>query len=435
MSESPLRWVYDEASRCNRCGYCQPTCPTFSLTHVERNVARGRNNLVRAVYEGRMPLNRDVKSAIFGCLMCAACVSNCHPEVRTDHIVAAARAAYYEHFGRPAIQQVIFERLLPNPGALGRLLSLARLGKNSGLSGLARVLRILGWYGKSIATAEALVPRIPRRFLREVVRVESPSSSQQKPRVAYFVGCAINFALPHVGSATLRVLQDAKCTVTLLDNLCCGLPPYAYGDIESAQKLARHNLDVMAKVDADVVISECASCVSFLKEYPHLLSGDAPYEELAHTIAARVQDATQFLRTLPMKPTPEAERISVTYHDPCHLSHHLRERNAPRQLLRSLPGVDFVELPESDWCCGGAGSYNITHPDVSEAILARKMANVARTGAQVLTTACPSCLMQLSYGVRRHKLNVRVMHVVELVAAKTMGQSNGPEVPACVSTQ
>ncbi len=423
MSLSVLHEVYDEASRCNRCGYCQPTCPTYSLTHLERNVARGRNNLVRALFEGRMPLNRDVKASIFGCLMCDACVSNCHPEVRTDRIVAAARAAYYERFGRPAIQRVIFQRLLPNPETLGRLIALARLGKNSGLSGLVRVLRILGWYGKSVATAEALLPRIPRQFLRDLVDSEQELSPRAGPRVAYFVGCAINFALPQVGCATLGLLRQAGGNVAVLDNLCCGLPPYACGDIDSARRLARHNLDVLAKVDAEVVLSECASCASFLKEYPHLLAGDGKHAELAERLAARVKDATQYLRTLALEPLSASEAVRVTYHDPCHLSHHLKERNAPRQLLRSLPGVEFVELPESDWCCGGAGSYNITHPDTSEAILARKMANVAKTGAQVLTTACPSCVLQLSYGARRHKLNVRVMHVVELAATKTVASN------------
>ncbi len=193
MSIAALQEAYDEASRCNRCGYCQPTCPTYSLTQVERDVARGRNSLVRAVMENRLTMNREVKSAIFRCLMCGACVSNCHPEVRTDQIVAAARAAYYARFGRPAIQELIFRRLLPQPEVLGRLIAVARLGKNTGLSRLVQVLRFLGWYGKSLATAEALLPCIPRRFLRDIAEEELRSThAAGSVRVAYFVGCAIN---------------------------------------------------------------------------------------------------------------------------------------------------------------------------------------------------------------------------------------------------
>ncbi|MBC7187542.1 MAG: (Fe-S)-binding protein [Calditrichaeota bacterium] len=420
MSIDLLREVYDEASRCNRCGYCQPTCPTYSLTYLERDVARGRNNLVRALYENRHRMDRQVKSAIFRCLMCDACVTNCHPEVRTDQIIAAARAAYYAQFGRPALQQVIFQRLLPNPAVLGRLIALARLGKNTGLSGLVRVLRILGWYGRSVATAEALVPRIPRHFLRDMPEAQADlAQGRDGLRVAYFVGCAINFAMPQVGLATLKLLRSTGCAVTVLDNVCCGLPAYAYGDLESARSLARRNLEAIAEIEADVVLTECASCTSFLKEYPHLFAADAQAQARAEAVAARVKDATQFLATTELS-FQKTGSIRVTFHDPCHLSHYLRERNAPRQVLSSLPGVEFVELPEADWCCGGAGSYNITHPETSEQILDRKMANVRKTGAQVLATACPSCLMQLAYGVRRHKLDVQVKHVVELVADRIL---------------
>ncbi len=206
--------------------------------------------------------------------------------------------------------------------------------------------------------------------------------------------------------------------MTVLDNVCCGLPPYAYGDLESARALARRNLDAMARLGADVVVSECASCTSFLKEYPHLLASDSAYHAQAEDMARRVKDATQFLATVQLPSLSDNGQLRVTYHDPCHLSHYLRERSAPRQVLKSLPGVEFVELPEADWCCGGAGSYNITHPDASERILDRKMGNVSKTGAKVLTTACPSCVLQLSSGVRRHKLEVEVKHVVELVAER-----------------
>lgn len=419
MSLAALQDAYDEASRCNRCGYCQPTCPTYSLTQLERDVARGRNSLVRAVAENRLTMNREVKSAIFRCLMCGACVTNCHPEVRTDQIVAAARAAYYARFGRPVIQQLIFQRLLPQPEVLGRLIAVARLGKNTGLSGLVQVLRFLGWYGKSVATAEALLPRIPRRFLRDIADEELGSThTAGQLRVAYFVGCAINFALPRVGLATLRLLQSAGCRVTVLNNVCCGLPPYAYGDLESARALAKRNLDAIATLSADVIVSECASCTSFIKEYPHVLASDSTYHAQAEDIAHHVKDATQLLATLRFPCSADHGQLRVTYHDPCHLSHYLRERSAPRQVLKSLPGVEFVELPEADWCCGGAGSYNITHPDASERILDRKIGNVGKTGAQVLTTACPSCMLQLSSGVRRHKLQVEVKHVVELVAER-----------------
>ncbi len=405
--------MYDESVRCNRCGYCKNTCPTYVFTNRENQVARGRNNYVRALNEGLLELDAGAKSLIFECLMCDACVLSCHPSVKTDKIVAAARAAYYEKFGRPLIQQFIFNTLLWDEKKLARLLKLAALGKNTGLSGLVRVLRILGWYGKTIATAESLMPRVPRRFFREMERTCEVSGGGTL-KVAYFVGCAINFVMPHIGAATLQVLRERGITVEILDNMCCGLPPYAYGDLNNARAFARKNLDCMRNSDPDIILTDCASCASFLKEYPELLESDREYADLAGKMAAKIREVTQFL-----EPNSNEEAglngVKVTYHDPCHLNHYMRESNAPRALLKNLSGIEFVELPESDWCCGGAGSYNISHVDMSEKILDRKMDNVEKTGAEILTTACPSCVMQLSYGVRRRKLDVEVKHVVELL--------------------
>ena len=417
-----LSQVYDQVAQCSRCGFCQPTCLTYLISGKEGEVARGRNQLVRAIIEGRMELTKDMKEPLFQCLMCNACYTNCFPKIKTDRVIAQARHALIRNFGQPILQRFIFQSLLRRPEALGRYIKLAGFGKRSGLSGMVQALRLLGWYGKNIANAEGLLASIPNSFLRE--RISGLNLQPEKPRgkLAYFVGCGINFAHPEVGLATLELMLLRGFSVEVLANYCCGLPAYAYGDLDSVQWFAKENLSILAATDADYIITDCASCTSFLKEYAELLS-TSEFSTTAEHVTKKIMDVTQWLHE-----TEDTARYlssngneQITYHDPCHLAHHLNQRQAPRQVLGNLPSVDYVPLPEADFCCGGAGSYNIAHYDLSMQILDRKMQNVASTGADVLATACPACLIQLDYGVRRQHLPVKVKHVTQIVREHSVG--------------
>jgi glycolate oxidase iron-sulfur subunit len=199
----------------------------------------------------------------------------------------------------------------------------------------------------------------------------------------------------------------------LAENVCCGLPPYSYGDLEAAAGLARTNL--AALTDDGPILTECGSCSSFLKEYPRLFPEGTPERARAEAMAARVQDATEFLMKVEL---PELRPVSavVTYHDPCHLSRYQKLTREPRELLKRIPGIEYRELPEGDWCCGGAGSYSLTHHDKAVQILERKMRNVRATGAGILVTACPACMMQLRYGASRFGLPVEVLHLSQVLA-------------------
>ena len=430
MSEELL--VDNELLRCNRCGYCMSTCPTYQASLSEASVARGRLALVQALRDGNLEELPELREPFFDCLLCGACTESCFSAVKTDEVMVRARQQFHARHGQPLAQRAAF-RLLRRPARLTTLMRALGLGKRSGVSRLFRRLGLLRWVSASLEHAEGLVDTLPVRFLRDrlvgmgfrpqrregrrlLVLPRDPRARQVGPRVTYFIGCGTNFQTPRAGEAALRLLALAGCEVVVPEHWCCGLPPYSYGDLDTARELARHNLAALRAADGAYLVTDCGSCSRFLKRYAELLGPDDPEAEAARELAARARDFTELLADLPLPDPVRPLGGRVTYHDPCHLGRGQGLREAPRALLRAAVGEAYVELPEADWCCGGAGSYSLTHPELSGAILARKMENLRATQAAVLTTACPSCLLQLGWGVREADLPVRVCHVAELLA-------------------
>lgn len=408
--------AYEESIRCIRCGYCQPTCPTYAVTGIEHSVARGRNFLARLIYEDEIELTKNYKNPIFECLLCGACNTNCAPVVKTQQIMMAARQKYIEKQGQPPLQKFVFRELLPNPGRMTRLMKLISFGKRSGISGLAQALRVFGWIGKDIANLEALVKSFPKKFFRERLNEIKFEQQDRQMKIGYFVGCGINYAFPDVGMATSNLLLKNKFSVEVLNNFCCGLPASGYGDIDAAKALAQKNIAVIEKSGCDIVISDCGSCSSFLTDYSHLLQDDDEWAQRAEVVSSKIMDINVFLTKFKLQTGfKSSTSISVTYHDPCHLSHYMKISSEPRELIKNIEGISFQELKESDWCCGGAGTYNIAHYDLSMKILQRKMNNLENSQAEVLLSSCPGCLVQLSYGVRSFNVPANVKHIVQIL--------------------
>lgn len=413
-------FVESELSRCNRCGYCMQSCPVYRTLRFEAQTARARNETVRRILRGESGITKGMIGPFFDCLLCGACTNDCFGRVQTKELMVRAREAYRAEYGEPMVQRYIFRKLLTDPRRLSMIVRAASVGKNSGLSGIARRLGLLRWLSPSLEAADRLVSAIPRVFLRDNLRhlgfheVEESGvrlmrlepDKRTRLDVVYFVGCATNFELPHIGEATIRLLSSAGCRITIAPNYCCGLPPYSYGDIESSQILIRMNAELLGALDCDVVATECGSCSGFLKEYGRLM----PDSSEACTLSAKTKDVTQLLADLSL-PKPVATGGTVTYHDPCHLGRHQGITEAPRRLLVDSAGMKLMEMAESNWCCGGAGSYNLSHPELSEEILARKIARISETGAETVCTACPACIIQISSGIGRP-----VRHVVEVLA-------------------
>ena len=231
----------------------------------------------------------------------------------------------------------------------------------------------------------------------------------------YFVGCGVDIIQQDAGRATIEILKKIGKSVMLLDNCCCGLPAWTYGDLEVAKKLAEKNLITLSAGNFDVIVTDCSSCASFLKKYPVIFKDDDQKHQMAKNIFPRLKDMVELLYSNLDTWAVKNEHLIVTYHDPCHGSRGQGLVKEPREILKKIPGIEYRELPEADWCCGGAGSYALTHYDLSRSVLDRKMDNLKKTEADVLVTSCPACMIQLSYGIRKHGLKTKVRHISELI--------------------
>jgi glycolate oxidase iron-sulfur subunit len=409
---------YDAIAQCNRCGFCQAACPIFRSTGHESGVARGRLALLRAVIEGRLGFGPEIEEPLYDCLLCGACTSNCFPAIPTSDLVIRAREEYLEKVGRKSAHRLLFERLLPYPRRLHLAARAAALGKNSGASRLARALGLLRIFGRDFARAEGILERLPPRPLRARLAPGSYAGRGDTLRIAYFVGCGVDIVSQPAGEATFALLRRHAKTVEILDNNCCGLPAWSYGDLEAARNLASRNLPQIAAGKFDAVVTDCSSCAAFIKKYPQLFTEGSALHAAAGEVAAKARDVSEWLAAEVVPITTAQRGRRLTFHDPCHAARGQGLVRQPRELLRRLPGAEFVELPEADWCCGGAGSYAVSHYDLAMQVLDRKMENLKKTGADVLVTTCPACMIQLSYGVRRHGLKVDVRHVTEVIGER-----------------
>ncbi len=413
MTATPLKKsIQDELAKCNRCGFCLVACPVYQATGIEAKAPRGRNFLARAIVDQGLPWSNDTKESFFQCLGCRACVEHCFPAVETNELMVSMRSDYHARFGRPWLQKFLFRNLLPNPEKLAKAIKRAPLLK-SGAS-LVRSLGFLPWFRWEILKAMDLLPSIPAQTLRERWKAQ-PSKGTGK-RVAYFGGCAFNFVLPDIGRATLRLLAENGCQVSWPEHVCCGLPAYGHGDLEGARIMARKNLESFKDKDVDAIVTECASCSSFLKEYPKLFGEDPQYQELAQKFRGKVRDVSEFLS--PLDPSFPKSSFSgkATFHDPCHLNRFQKIKAQPRGLLKKVKGLTLVEMPEADGCCGGGSGLNLSDYDLSMKILKRKMENVRKSQADVLVTSCPGCYLQLRHGAKKNGLALEVRYLTEVLA-------------------
>jgi glycolate oxidase iron-sulfur subunit len=276
-------------------------------------------------------------------------------------------------------------------------------------------LGLLRIFGHDFSRAEEIIEKLPPLPFRDRFKPGVYEGSGETLRVGYFVGCGVDVIQQEAGEATLQLLKKLAKSVTILNNCCCGLPAYSYGDIAAAKKLAGKNLDILASDEFDVIVTDCSSCASFLKKYPEIFADDGRRQQ-AEKVASRFKDMVELI--VPSEPvTISAENpVVATYHDPCHASRGQGLTKEPREILKNIEGIEYREMPEADWCCGGAGSYALSHYDLSQKVLDRKMENLKKTDADLLVTSCPACMIQLSYGVRRHELKTRVCHISQVVA-------------------
>jgi glycolate oxidase iron-sulfur subunit len=307
------------------------------------------------------------------------------------------------------MRRFVFEYLLPSRALLaaaGTALHLYRV------SGLQRVVRSTGILGARLGQIERLTPQAERPFFNRNIGSVFPANGERKYRVAFLAGCIANISFARLNEATVRVLQNNGCEVSIpADQTCCGALHVHAGLREQARWLARRNIEALMDRRFDAIITNSAGCGSTLKEYDELLENDAQ----ARRFAALVKDVNEFLASIEWNRKMRELPITITYQDSCHLAHGQRVRSAPRQLLKSVPGLALKEMQMPDLCCGSAGIYNVLHTDMSMALLEKKMQAINATGADRIVTANPGCMLQLRAGVQRHGRGQRVSHVVEVL--------------------
>jgi glycolate oxidase iron-sulfur subunit len=408
----------DVYNRCVRCGLCLPTCPTYLETLVETSGPRGRIALIKAVAEGRL----DVTSPGFvhqmsECLDCRACEAVCPSGVAYGRLLEPARTQVQRATAarQPlrVLRSLLLDRVFASMGLLRFLAALLRFAQRSGLARLARaagITRLLG-----LQAAERLEPPMSERFF--VPRDQRWAAEGKRKATAFIhAGCVMHVAFAHVDEATVRVLQKAGCDVVAPSGQgCCGAINVHAGDMARGRQLAKRNIEAFERSGADVYVVNAAGCGSALKEYAHLFADDPDWKDRAAAFSARVRDVTEWLDEVGISPELGRLERTVTYQEPCHLVHAQRIALAPRRLLARIPGLRLREMPESSLCCGSAGIYNLTEPEMAGRLGRRKVQNIVSVEPEIVVTANPGCAMQVRAALREAGREIPVKHVVELL--------------------
>jgi glycolate oxidase iron-sulfur subunit len=410
---------------CVHCGFCLPTCPTYVLWGEEMDSPRGRIYLMEIGRQGEA-MNDEMVRHFDQCLGCMACVTACPSGVQYGKLIEATRQQVERRYPRSrrdrAFRALIF-RLFPYPRRLRLLRGPLRLYQRSHLGTLARRAGLLDRLPKRLSAMERLTPALGRL---EPVPEVTPATGTRRRRVGMLTGCVQRVFFPEVNAATARVLAADGCEVVApAGQGCCGALSLHAGREAEAQSFARAAIDTFDAAGVDQVVVNAAGCGSAMKEYGHLLRDDPAYAERAKAFSERVRDLSELLVELgpvaPRHPLP----MKIAWHDACHLGHAQGIRAQPRTALRAIPGLELREIAESEICCGSAGIYNLVEPEPAAELGDRKAANVLATGADLLVTSNPGCLLQLRNALERRGERLAMAHVAEVLDAAVRGAQPG----------
>ena len=411
---------------CVHCGFCLEACPTYRELGIEDDSPRGRIHLIRALVDGRVEVTSKVLEHLDLCLDCRACEATCTSGVNYGAIIEEARGQLEgqrrRSFWSAWLRRFFIQDVFAKPARLRTLARGLRLSQRLGLDRAAIKLGLVR--GRMAAMAE--VARVPRQFASDVLAEFVPAQGERRYSVAFVQGCITDVMFGPTNEATVRVLTANGCDVRIpAAQTCCGGLAYHFGDLEQARRQARQNIDAFLGTGADYIIINAGGCGSTLKEYHRLLSEDAAYAGKAGEFVAKVRDVSEFLAAIELTPPTKPVPLKVAYQDSCHLAHGQGVRLQPRKVLALIPGLELVNLLESDSCCGSAGIYNIVQPEMADALLRRKMSNIAASGASAVASANAGCMMQLRLGVRQYGPDVEVVHVIDLLDRAYGGQRHG----------
>lgn len=405
---------------CVHCGFCLQSCPTYLQTGLEAESPRGRIALMKGVSSSRISITEKVSNHWDLCIQCRACEAACPSGVPYGELIEAV-SFQLARVNKPSLLSrilttIALEKILLNRKILEFFVRLMRLYQRWGFQWLVRKTKILKLFPKFLSNMETIMPEIPDKFFKYDGRVIS-TKPIVRSRVALLNGCIMPFVHGPSMESAIEVLTENGCEVVIpADQTCCGAIHSHIGDLDRARSLARVNLDVFLDLDIEAIVVASAGCGARLKEYSHLLRNDPEYSELAKKFSLMVKDIHEFLYELPIIPPTGELDSTVTYQDSCHLSNVQKIKSQPRDILKMIPGLNFVELPNSSICCGAGGTYFVTQPEMSNSILDDKMSSVKITNADILATANPGCLIQLQAGASKYQPNLQVRYVIDLLA-------------------
>ena len=412
-----LKKVGQYADQCMKCGSCSFFCPVYQEERTETSVARGKNYLTKLILKGEQEFTPEMGEILGKCLLCKRCVANCPSKTQIDRVVVAARAQMVKEKGLGFIKGFIFRRAMAKRKAMGRYARLMQtfqwlMPKTEG------TVRHLPDFIKSLGGRN--FPALAKTFLRDRTKPVYAALGPRKMTVAFFMGCATDFVYPELGLALITFLTRRGVEVRVpQDQNCCGAAILFSGDFATARMLADEN--VLALKDVDYIVTACGTCSSTLKDYKKYLSENEEQEKRYGELESRVKDMTEFIiDVLKVKPEEltlkkEFEGKTATWHDPCHLIRYQNIKDQPRAILKGLKGLKYEEMPNADLCCGMGGSFSVYHYDITKKIAAKKMEGIKATGADIVVTACPGCMINLLDNVLLNKMPQKVYHLLELV--------------------
>jgi glycolate oxidase iron-sulfur subunit len=418
-----LEKILDDTEQCMKCGFCSFVCPVYKEERIESGVARGKNELVKALLNGDLDLNRDLADRLYKCTACMACTESCPAKAPIPRIVLAARADIARNIGVRAPYGFAYRTLLANRKLLGGMLKYGRYFQSAFMPETAGTLRHLPSLMSGLTNRKqipAIAPKFLRQMMDEVTR--PPAGIKANLRVGFFPGCMNEFATPHIAKKTVDFLTRHGVEVVMpKEQTCCGAAAFlGGGDFATGRKVADINVAAFSKLD--YIVTGCATCSCTLREYPHFLA-DTPERKTAYEkFAGKIKHVAQFLvdtLSLPASAFQTAAELKgkkMTWHDPCHLNRHLGVKEQPRQILKSVANGNFVEMPNADRCCGMAGQFSLFYQDLSQKIAERKVESVESTDADIVVTACPGCQFQLEDNITRLKNPQKVMNLMEILS-------------------
>lgn len=399
-----LKEAHDIVSQCDRCGTCLPACPLFGIKDVEAVSARGKNNIARALAEGGLEPSGDILKAVNFCLLCRSCTDICPNKLKTDVAMMAVRQHLADRCGGAGLKY----------SALGGMLKNKNLVKlSAGMLGVVRKVGLGALVPYGMAPAGGSRQQYLAAFAGPAaLGGQAPVAAApvvKGGKVAYFQGCGMRMMFPEVVKETLAILGTTG-EVLQADNECCGLPHLAHGLRADFLAMAKKNICLFTQ--ADVIVSDCASCSGTLKHLGEYLADDPDWKDKAAAFSAKVMSLSEYLAKVGYRPRQHTE-ARITFHEPCHLGRGQGVKKQPRELLKAAG--NYVEMAGADVCCGGAGSFHTDYPEVAAAVLAKKQAAIEKTGAQVAVTECPVCLVQLTKAAAASGGKFRALHLSQVL--------------------